>query len=553
MSLTCLSADKGGVFKEVNGPTFKPKKTDRSYSYAGALKINDNYYVFGRNYRHNYGLGGYRTVPADIKIYKLDGKMNVKDVTTIEAEFYNKYVNSFKMVKLGEHLCAFFYFNNRKSKRQVFFAQLFNPKSFKPIGNPIKLAETMITKKDMKSGCFFDVDVTDDDLKLMVTMDRTNNTLSKRERKAAEQMKNHSLTYWLFNNELKQIGEGKNIKLGKGQTEIIDQSIDKKGNICLLGFERKISDKNAKKREKASKPKDKKKSKNDDDEEEEEEEKTDENVNKLVMKIIHPDGTFKDLVFAENTDFYSARLILNNNTGNVAVVGLVTSGKYGAAGIFTQQVNPETFEILAERKEMFGTEFTAEMDAVKPETKKKKGKEKNSDKPEKKKRKSKRDYVPDLVKIGDVFYNDSNELYVTCQKFYIYVEVHTTTTNGRTTTTYVTHYVYNDIYTFKIDQEGKIVNFDIVFYYLNRTSPIPRAFSTLYDDGSLYLITRQAGARIKLENSSTSLTEFKNSKEYSRSRYLINDFIRVSNHELVHILGSRRKMVFSSIAINDKR
>lgn len=549
-------AEKGNVFKEVSGPSFKPRKVDRSYSYPNAFKINDNYYVFGRNYRLNYRVIGSTAVPADFKIYKLDGKMNVKEVITLPAEFFNKNVNSFKMMKLGENLCAFYYFNNRKSKRQVFFAQMLNLKTLKPLGNPIKLAETMITKKDMKSaGCFFDVNITDDCMKLMVTMDRTNVTLSKRERKAAEQMKNHSLTYWLFDNELKQIGEGKNIKLGKGQTEIIDQSIDKKGNICLLGFERKISDKNAKKREKTGKSKDKKKE--DDDSDEDEDEKSDDNVNKLVMKIIHPDGTFKDLTFAENTVFYSARLILNVNTGNVAVVGLVASGKYGASGIFSQQVNPETYEVLAERKELFGTEFTSEMLSVQPESKNKKKKdkeEKTSKKAEKKKRRFKKDYVPDLVRIGDIYYNDSNELIVTAQRFYIYVETTVTTSaNGQRTTRTVTHYVYSDIYTFKIDAEGKVANFDIVFYHLDRTSPVNKSFSTLYFNDELYVVTRLSGARIKLENGATPLVEFKNARNYGRSRYVVNDFIRVNDGELVHILSSKRKLMFSSIAVNTKR
>lgn len=546
-----FGAEKGNVFKEVSGPTFKPRKTDRSYSYPSAFKINDNYYVFGRNYRLNYRLVASQLVPADFKIYKLDGKMNVKEVITLPAEFYNKNVNSFKMVKLGEHLCAFYYFNNKKSKRQVFFAQILNLKTLKPVGNPIKLAESMITKQDIKSGgCFFDVNITDDGLKLMVTMDRTNVTLSKRERKAAEQMKNHSLTYWLFNNELKQIGEGKNIKLGKGQTEIIDQSIDKKGNICLLGFERKISDKKAKKKEKVSKKKG-----DDENEDEDEDEKSDDNVNKLVMKIIHPDGTFKDLVFAENTVFYSARLILNENTGNVAVVGLVASGKYGAAGIFTQQVNPETYEVLAERKELFGTEFTSQMLSVQPESKKKKGKEdKPNKKSEKKKKKYNKDYIPDLVRIGDIYYNDSNELLITAQRFYIYVETTVTTSaNGQRTTRTVTHYVYSDIYTFKVDAEGKVENFDIVFYYLNRTSPVARSFSTLYYDDEMYVVTRQSGAKLKLENGATPLTDFKNAKNYGRSRYMVNDFIRVNNGELVHILSSKRKLMFSSISVNSKR
>ncbi|MES2619164.1 MAG: hypothetical protein V4613_14905 [Bacteroidota bacterium] len=530
-----LNAQKNPI-KETKGKEIRVKKKNLAFDFTNAVKIDNFYYVIGKKPRvelvslllpfYYYG----RAYDSDFVIYKLDEKMNYKELAIIPAEYFDKNVESYTIYKLGDKLCALFYFNNRKHLKQYLFAQNVDIKTLKPDGKPYKIAETPITKKEKRIRCIFSVDVTEDFTKMIVTADRTKLALSRRARKAAASQKNHTFTYWLYNNNFELINSGKNIKLGKGNTKVIGQTFDNEGNLCVLGFEADSKSKN-------------KKSTGEDE---------DYNQSKMVMKIIKPTGEETDLTFAKGEYFYSAMLKLNPHTGNVAVVGLLSSGKGGAKGIFTQQVNLSSGEVLTESVKLFGKDLVKEINTLKPAagSKSKMKTEVRLSKKSKPSKNAEPDYIHNLVRIGACHYNDSNELVVVTQKYYTY----TSTTvyydsKGNPHTRTITYYVYSDIISFKLDEEGEIENFGYVFHYTQITFPgIYKDYSSLYTGEKLYLITTTEGGQVELNNKASRTYPFKEYKTYRRKRTFA-DYVHVTDSELLHIMATRRKVLFTLMSV----
>ena len=528
-------AQKNSAIKELSGAEYIVEKKDKPSYFQNAIKIGDHFFVIAKKTDlAYYNFFGYASLPhSDFKIFKLDAKMNVKLVASVPAEFADKDVQALKIEKFNNQLCALFYFNNKKQKKQYLFAQMYDVKNCNPIGKPYKIAETMITQKERKVGCIFKINFSDDASKMLVTADRSNITRSRREKQAAAAQKNHTFSYWLINNEFKLINTGKNVSFGKGNTEVLDQVFDNDGNMCILGFE----EANIKTKSKFRA---------------EDLDELESNTNsQLIMKIIRPTGESETITFAEGEYFYSAVMKYNVNTGNVAVVGLLGSGGYGAKGIFTQQVNIKTAEVLNEQKTLFGTNLVSEINAVKDEGRKTSS-SKTKTKQKESKRSSKRanpDYLYNFVRLGECFYNDSNELIVIGQKYYTYVEVYTTTdSKGRTTTRYVYHYVYGDIISFKLDPEGNIENFAVVFHNLDTTVPVYKDYTALYSGEKLYIMTRSSGGQVAFNNSASKLQTYKEYGFSSKRRYYA-DFMNVSDNEMMHISSKRKHLVFSLISV----
>ncbi len=536
-------SQKKSKVKEVPGALYKPKKSDRSYTFNNAIKYGDYYYAIGKKYDyeyHNYIFWYFSSLKnSDFLIYKLDAKMNVKAVIPLPAEFNNKFVNSITINRFGDNLCAFFYFNNKKQLKQYLFAQMIDIRTLKPIGKPYKVAETAITKKEKKIGLIFRYSITSDYQKLMINADKSNVWRSRRERKAAAKQKNHTLTYWLIDKDFKLINSGKNVKLGKGNTVILGHAFDTAGNMCFLGFEEGSGTKKGKKLF------------GDVDSD------GDDNTSKMVMKIIKRDGSSTDMSFAEGEYFYSAKLKVNPNTGNVAVIGLLGSKRYGAKGIFSQQVNLSTAEVLSENKELFGTELVKKLESLSPPPKEKAGsrnvktKEKPNKKTDTKKttKKDVKDYIYQLVNLGDIHYNDSNELVAVTQKFYIYTVTYTTTDGkGNRTTHTETHYVYGDIIGFKLSPEGKIENFGYLFHKLDWVFPIERDYKSIYTNDKLFIINRNGWCQMKLDNSVSKMTPIK-TPEFRGRRYVMSEYIDVDDTEMIYVRLHKRKVIFTLVSI----
>ena len=539
--ITDAFSQKTNAIKELTGTEFRPDKKDRPYFYQNAIKIGDNYFVIAQKGDRAYtNFFGFSTKNKyDFKIFKLDAKMNVKSVITIPAEFEGKDVQTLKIGRFGDKLCALFYFNNRKLRKQFLFAQMYELKNLTPVGKPYKVGETMITKKESRIYSIFKVNITDDFSKMLITADRSNITRSRREKKAAAEQKNHTFSYWLIDSDFKLINVGKNVKMGKGNTEIIDQTFDNEGNMCILGFEQSSTGK---------------KSRyvfGDLDTDE------DGNNSKLVMKIIRPNGEATDLTFANGEYFYSAMMKLNPNTGNVAVVGLLGSGKYGSKGLFTQQVNIKTAEVLAENKSLFGIDLVKEINSLRPPSEKSSKsntkKEKRANKEKKESKKTKKTEIPDYlymyVRLGSCHYNDSNELVVVGQKYYTYTVTYTTTdSKGRTTTHTVTYYVYGDIISFKVSPDGEIENFGYIFHHYETTAYLFKDYTSLYTGDKLYILTKTSGGQMFLNNKASSLQIFKEYKTVAR-RNSYADFMNVSDNEMIHILSRKNKITFSLLSV----
>ncbi|MEN9739028.1 MAG: hypothetical protein RLZZ318_1062 [Bacteroidota bacterium] len=528
-----LMAQRNSAIKEVSGAEYIIEKQDKPSYFQNAIKIGDNFFVIAKKTdKAYYNFFGYASLPHhDFKIFKLDAKMNVKLVASIPAEFANKDVQALKIEKFNNQLCALFYFNNKQQKKQFLFAQMYDAKNCNPVGKPYKIAETMITQKERKIGCIFKVNFSDDASKMLVTADRSNITRSRREIRAASAQKTHTFSYWLINNEFKLINSGKNISFGKGNTEVLDQVFDNDGNMCILGFEE--GNKNTKSKFKV----------------EDLDELENNSNSQLIMKIIRPSGEAVTITFAEGEYFYSAMMKYNVNTGNVAVIGLLGSGGYGAKGIFTQQVNIKSAEVLTENKTLFGTNLVAEINSVKDDTKKQSSSKSKQKESKRVTKKSIPDYIYTYVRLGECFYNDSNELIVVGQKYSTYVEVYTTTdSKGRTTTRYVYHYVYGDIISFKLDAEGSIENFGIVFHYLDTTVPVYKDFTALYSGEKLYIMTRSSGGQIAFNNSFSKLQSYKEYGFSTKKRYYA-DFMNVSDNEMMHISSKKKRLIFSLISV----
>jgi hypothetical protein len=164
-------------------------------------------------------------------------------------------------------------------------------------------------------------------------------------------------------------------------------------------------------------------------------------------------------------------------------------------------------------------------------------------------KKSNPDYIYTYVRLGECFYNDSNELIVVGQKYSTYVEVYTTTdSKGRTTTRYVYHYVYGDIISFKLDAEGEIENFGIVFHYLDTTVPVYKDYTALYSGEKLYIMTRSNGGQIAFNNSFSKLQSYKDYGFSSKKRFYA-DFMNVSDNEMMHISSKKKRLIFSLISV----
>lgn len=541
LGLAINSNAQKSPIKETKGSEFTVPKRDRVYNFSAAIKVDKDYYVIGRKIAYDYISILITYIPkrhnSDFIIYKLDSKMNYKAVSTIPAEYFDKNVESYTIKKFGENLCAIFYFNNRKQLRQYLFAQMLDIKTLKPIGKPYKIAENAITKKEKNISCIFKVEVTPDASKMLVTTDRSNIYKNRRQRKVEAAQKSHTFTYWLINSEFELINSSKNVKIGKGNTRIVGQTSDNFGNMCLLGY---VSPAQTKGRNRKS-----------------DEEETD-NESKLVMKIIKPTGEETDLEFAKGEYFYSASMKLNPSTGNVAVVGLVASGKGGAKGLFTQQVNLNTGEVLAESIQLFGVDLVKEILNLKPAAgaKSKVKKETKESKRQKspKSRSSKNagpvDYIYNLVRVGAIHYTDSNELIIVTQKYYTYTVTYTTTdSKGRTTTYTVTYHVYGDIISFKLNAEGEIENFGYVFHSMQTSGgDIFKDYSSLYSGDKLYLITTTEGGEIAMNNKASRTYPFKEYKTYRRKN-VFADYITVSDAELLHVMATKRKLLFTLMSV----
>lgn len=541
---TLLMAQKStnSPFKEVFGEKFKPKASNRVYDITGAVKIDKFYYVFGRQYQRKFNVIGFSVIPSDFVIYKLDNSMSVVSTSRVPAEFYGKTVESFKLDKVGENLVAFFIFNNKKQNKQYLFAQKYSLKNLQVVGKPIRLAEAMATKQDRKYSFLFTIKITPDHSKIIVTNDRSRAARTRREKKASRLMKNHTLSYWIFNENLEQINEVKDAKFGKGQTETIDQILDDKGNIYLLGFESKLSDKEV--RKKGSAPVKKKKK----DEDEDDDEDDNENVNKMVLKLIRNDGKTFDLKLAEKLDFLSAKLVLNKNTGRIAVVALLTGRKYGSTGIYTRLVDPENPEEGADIASMFSKEMVGEMEKAIVNHSSKWAKKRYA---RKSKKREAPDYIYNLVRMGDIYYTDSGELVVTAQKYYTYTVTTTTVVNGQRRTQTTTYYVYDDIYSFRLDNHGVIANWDIIPHYMETQRHIYRDYNSMYYKDKLYVFDVYSGVKVGLDNDCSFMKPFKGeTARVGISR--LTEFESVSDNEIMRIQISRRKILFSLLSVIDK-
>ncbi len=522
-----------GLIKETVGEQYISKKADlENLGYENAIKVGDDHYVIAKRIDLQYVSLMFVFLaysnPSDFILYKLDKKMNVKAVAYIPSEIEGKTVQSFSLKKFGNKICALFYFNNLKTRKQYLFAQQFNLENLEKVGETYKIGEAVINNREGRLACIYRVDVSADYRKMLITADRAYIPLSKKRKKKARSEKTHTFAYWLIDNDFNLIKGNRSIKLGKGHTIVVGQTFDNDGNMCFLGLES----------EKAVKPRKNSRFAGSN-------EGTDRSRSRLIMKIIRPDNTDKEISFAQGQYFYSAMMRLNPVTGNVAVVGLMVSGKYGANGIFTQQVNLSTGEVLVESVSKFGVDFVKSVNSqksgVKKSNKKKKDKkEKNGP--------ANADYIWRLVRIGACYYNDDNELIVVAQKLHTYNVTSRTGTGNSAHYTTTTYFVYGDVIAFKLNDKGAISNFGFVPHYDESTDDHWRDYSSLFTGQKLCVVNGLEACEVKFDNTSSEMKKVYTPEGFGKD-YIFATTINVSDSELLQVLSQKRKLSFTLLSV----
>ncbi|MDP2175925.1 MAG: hypothetical protein Q8K70_08455 [Bacteroidota bacterium] len=540
-AFTNIKAQKRSSISEyVSSPyEFKGISRFNRLIFENIVQINKDYYAIAitRSYDVNSYVVIRTATPhnSDFVLFKLDAKMNVKSMEKLPVEVMEKDLESIDIKKLGDNLCAFYYFNNRKHFKQYLFAQLINPKTLKPLGKMFKIAETPITKKQKNVSPIFNIVLSPDSKQILITNDRTIAPRKKREKKAASVQKNHKVNFWIYNQNLELLNFVKDVDFGKGNTEFLDVAFDNKGNIGFIGFEQKDS-----------KGKIKKSAKN-----------TEYQLvgSSIILKIINTSGEESVIRIAEKLSFTSARIVYNPNTNNIAIVGLLYSPG-GSNGIYTEQINLETGELINENEIKFSKELIKSVDKIARTAKRSEPKtERKQKRQDKKDRKrdavlNKLDYIQNLCRLGECYYNDSNELIVVAQQYYWY-SVTTTTTDakGHRTTTTTYYYVYDDIITFKLDNQAELDNFGIVPHHNVLVNyQVYKDYFALYNSEDLYIYSNYNIGKVTINNKASTLKEIKNKKSFSARRSYNNIFI-YDNKNVFLANITKKKLTFGMLSI----
>ncbi len=535
-----LFAQKKGANKEVIGSPyeFKAQNKYQRVFFENVFKIKNEYYAVGilRTYDVNllFIFGSMVPHNSDFKLFKLDEKMNVKSMATLSVEVMDKDLESIDIKMLGDQLCAFYYFNNRKQFKQYLFTQLINPSNLKPIGKMMKIAETPITKKQKNISPIFNIRFSPDNKLILITNDKTIAPRTRRERRAAEVQKNHKINFWIYNEKMELVNFVKEFSFGKGNTEFLDVAFDNQGNIGFIGFEKIETKSKSKKIDK---------------------DKSEVTGNSIILKIVKKNNEEIVLKIAEKLQFTSARMVYNPNTNNIALVGLLYAAG-GSNGIYTEQINLETGELVNENEIKFSKDLIKAVDKISRSAKREeptsKRKQKKQDKRDKKRDAAikKMDYIENLTRLGECYYNDSNELIVVAQQFYWYAVTTTTTdSKGRTTTTTNYYYVYNDIITFKLDDQAELEEFGIVPHHnVFVNFQVYKDYYALYNSEDIYVYSGFRIGKVNFNNKASDLKPIKNIETFT-ARKTYNEVIIFNDRNVLLANKSKKKITFGLLSI----
>jgi hypothetical protein len=213
------NGDPKSLISEVNGKKYKSRTKYLPTWFSNALKIDGYYYVIGQSIDirliNVVVFQAMSTKPSDFLVYKLDTAMNVVSVGVVPSVLEKKEVMSHELRKVGNNLCAFFYFNNRKTMKQYYFARLIDMHTLKPLAKGVKVGEQGLWKKELKAECKFDVKVSSGLDRLFVT---------------GHNEKTGEVSLCLLDQDLRII----NSKPSYSVDKLLSQYFDNDGNICLL-------------------------------------------------------------------------------------------------------------------------------------------------------------------------------------------------------------------------------------------------------------------------------------------------------------------------------
>ncbi len=88
-----------------------------------------------------------------------------------------------------------------------------------------------------------------------------------------------------------------------------------------------------------------------------------------------------------------------------------------------------------------------------------------------------------------------------------------------------------------------------MFHHVEITGgDIYKDYSSLYTGEKLYLITTTEGGQVELDNKASRTYPFKEYKTYRRKRTFA-DYVNVTDAELLHILATKRKLLFTLMSV----
>jgi hypothetical protein len=533
-----LNAQKKSKNSEVVGMPYKSFKQNK-YQYLefkNIIHVDNYYYAIAVTKCYGAGGSGVYQRSADFVVFKLDEKMNAVTKTVLSSEINGKDIETIDLKIVGKNLCAFYYFNNKKTLKQYLFAQLIDLTTLEVSGELLKISESPIHSSQKNTSSLFNIKISPDNKQFLVMCDKSKIVKTRKEKKTDKSKQNHKFTYWVYNQNIELLSYAKDVKFEKINTVFIDVAFDSKGNIGFFGLE------------------------NDDNKEKKK--KSDNDLKALgktiVIKLIKSNGFDTILKIGKDISFTSAKLVYNKNTSNIAIVGLMFSPK-GSNGIYTGQVNLDKGELILENDLRFSNELINDIDKLsrkfkvvyKKDNKVEQGNKKNSKKDNKITETTEGiDYIKNLTRIGECFYNDSNELIIVAQQFYTYVDiVFGTNSKGQTYSTTVTYSVYSNILSFKFNNKSELEGFGIVPHATN-TSTLNeyKDYFALYDLGNLYIYTDYTIGKMNIDNKASELKAIKKKSVYIEPK-TTNDILVLDNKKVFFANRSKRYLIFGMLSI----
>ncbi len=455
------------------------KKIPKKHNFINFEQIGDYYYGIYSKSQYEFYLFLWQPIKYPVKydfvIVKYDKDFNLVELKTIKSSIEYKTKINADVKRVGNELCAFYYFNNLKTNKQYLFAQKIDIEKLEVTGSAIKIAETTIDSKTIHEPNYFVFKLSQDYSKLLVSLNFEVNY--KRQFLTSKvKRKKRSSIYWLYDSELNILDYRKDLNISKSSgSTLVDYQVDNKGNVILLGFE-------------YDKSKDFKKKIN----------SLDIAFQNLIFsaRIITLEGKDQTIKMGNGSLMLDGKLIYNFTNNLLAFIGLKASKDPGSKGVIVQHFTIDSFNLIRENEFDFDSELIRKIETSLKKNKKvnKKTVEEDLD-----------TYIRYLSRIGDCFFNQDNELYISTQKYYFT----TTQVDKKNSSAEVTSVCHSDIIAFKFDSLCSFESYCAIPYFVANESTTNVNFDAIYKNGEFYIFTNTNYSKIDFNSHKSKVKSLK--------------------------------------------